>query len=163
MEIISYVGFEGGRTKAAVKLPFRFGERKNTVSYAFTHSPLTHSFAAAAVRSGFSPRSFLISLGRAAEKALSHWKAGIAALAVFAFVAGAKAALSYALSHTGPLALKDSGKAELETLDKVMTAFVADASVSYTDSGDIVGSGKSEAELAALFKKPVSYQTYTVK
>ncbi len=163
MEIISYVGFEGGRTKPSLKLPFRFGERKNNLSYAFTHSPLTHSFAATAVRSGFSLRSFLITLGRSAESALSHWKAGVALIAVFAFLSGAKAALSYAASHTGPLALKDSGKAELETLDKVMAAFVADASVSYTDSGDIVGSGKSQAELAALFKKPVSYQTYTVR
>ena len=163
MEIISYVGFEGGRTKPSLKLPFRFGERKNNLSYAFTHSPLTHSFAATAVRSGFSLRSFLITLGRSAESALSHWKAGVALIAVFAFLSGAKAALSYAASHTGPLALKDSGKAELETLDKVMAAFVADASVSCTDSGDIVGSGKSQAELAALFKKPVSYQTYTVR
>ena len=163
MEIISYVGFEGGRSKPSLKLPFRFGERKNNLSYAFTHSPLTHSFAATAVRSGFSLRSFLITLGRFSESALSHWKAGVAVIAVFAFLSGAKATLSYALSHTGPLALKDSGKAELETLDKVMAAFVADASVSYTDSGDIVGSGKSRAELAALFKKPVSYQTYTVR
>ncbi|MGI5115897.1 peptidoglycan DD-metalloendopeptidase family protein [Treponema sp. SP13] len=163
MEIISYVGFEGRRMKSPLKLPFRFGERKNNLSFAFTHSPLTHSFTAAAVRSDFSLRSFLISLGRSAESVLSHWKAGIAVIAVFAFLSGAKAALSYAASHTGPLALKDSGKAELETLDKVMAAFVADASISYTDSGDIVGSGKSEAELAALFKKPVSYQTYTVR
>ena len=163
MEIINYVGFEGSRTKPSVKLPFFFGERKNNISYALTHSPLTHSFAAAAVRPNFSLRSFLISLGRFSESALSHWKAGVAVIAVFAFLSGAKATLSYALSHTGPLALKDSGKAELETLDKVMAAFVADASVSYTDSGDIVGSGKSRAELAALFKKPVSYQTYTVR
>lgn len=163
MEIINYVGFEGSRTKPSVKLPFFFGERKNNISYALTHSPLTHSFAAAAVRSNFSLRSFLISLGRFSESALSHWKAGVAVIAVFAFLSGAKATLSYAASHTGPLALKDSGKAELETLDKVMAAFVADASVSYTDSGDIVGSGKSRAELAALFKKPVSYQTYTVR
>ncbi|MFC2478112.1 MAG: peptidoglycan DD-metalloendopeptidase family protein [Treponema socranskii subsp. buccale] len=163
MEIINYVGFEGSRTKPSVKLPFFFGERKNNISYALTHSPLTHSFAAAAVRPNFSLRSFLISLGRFSESALSHWKAGVAVIAVFAFLSGAKATLSYAASHTGPLALKDSGKAELETLDKVMAAFVADASVSYTDSGDIVGSGKSRAELAALFKKPVSYQTYTVR
>ncbi|MFC2281071.1 MAG: peptidoglycan DD-metalloendopeptidase family protein [Treponema socranskii subsp. buccale] len=163
MEIINYVGFEGSRTKPSVKLPFFFGERKNNISYALTHSPLTHSFAAAAVRPNFSLRSFLISLGRFSESALSHWKAGVAVIAVFAFLSGAKARLSYAASHTGPLALKDSGKAELETLDKVMAAFVADASVSYTDSGDIVGSGKSRAELAALFKKPVSYQTYTVR
>jgi len=163
MEIINYVGFEGSRTKPSVKLPFFFGERKNNISYALTHSPLTHSFAAAAVRPNFSLRSFLISLGRFSESALSHWKAGVAVIAVFAFLSGAKATLSYAVSHTGPLALKDSGKAELETLDKVMAAFVADASVSYTDSGDIVGSGKSRAELAALFKKPVSYQTYTVR
>lgn len=163
MEIINYVGFEGSRTKPSVKLPFFFGERKNNISYALTHSPLTHSFAAAAVRPNFSLRSFLISLGRFSESALSHWKAGVAMIAVFAFLSGAKATLSYAASHTGPLALKDSGKAELETLDKVMAAFVADASVSYTDSGDIVGSGKSRAELAALFKKPVSYQTYTVR
>ena len=163
MEIINYVGFEGSRTKPSVKLPFFFGERKNNISYALTHSPLTHSFAAAAVRPNFSLRSFLISLGRFSESALSHWKAGVAMIAVFAFLSGAKARLSYAASHTGPLALKDSGKAELETLDKVMAAFVADASVSYTDSGDIVGSGKSRAELAALFKKPVSYQTYTVR
>ena len=163
MEIINYVGFEGSRTKPSVKLPFFFGERKNNISYALTHSPLTHSFAAAAVRPNFSLRSFLISLGRFSESALSHWKAGVAVIAVFAFLSGAKAMLSYAASHTGPLALKDSGKAELETLDKVMAAFVADASVSYTDSGDIVGSGKSRAELAALFKKPVSYQTYTVR
>ena len=163
MEIINYVGFEGSRTKPSVKLPFFFGERKNNISYALTHLPLTHSFAAAAVRPNFSLRSFLISLGRFSESALSHWKAGVAVIAVFAFLSGAKATLSYALSHTGPLALKDSGKAELETLDKVMAAFVADASVSYTDSGDIVGSGKSRAELAALFKKPVSYQTYTVR
>ena len=163
MEIINYVGFEGSRTKPSVKLPFFFGERKNNISYALTHSPLTHSFAAAAVRPNFSLRSFLISLGRFSESTLSHWKAGVAVIAVFAFLSGAKATLSYALSHTGPLALKDSGKAELETLDKVMAAFVADASVSYTDSGDIVGSGKSRAELAALFKKPVSYQTYTVR
>ena len=163
MEIINYVGFEGSRTKPSVKLPFFFGERKNNISYALTHSPLTHSFAAAAVRPNFSLRSFLISLGRFSDSALSHWKAGVAVIAVFAFLSGAKATLSYAASHTGPLALKDSGKAELETLDKVMAAFVADASVSYTDSGDIVGSGKSRAELAALFKKPVSYQTYTVR
>ena len=163
MEIISYVGFEGSRTKAGIKLPFRFGERKNTISCAFTRSPLAHSFTAAAVRSDFTLRSFLISLGRSAENALAHWKVGFAALAVFASLAGAKAALSYAASHTGPLALKDSGKAELETLDKVMAAFVSDASISYTDTGDIVGSGKSQAELTALFKKPVSYQTYTVK
>ena len=163
MEIINYVGFEGSRTKPSVKLPFFFGERKNNISYALTHSPLTHSFATAAVRPNFSLRSFLISLGRFSESALSHWKAGVAVIAVFAFLSGAKATLSYAASHTGPLALKDSGKAELETLDKVMAAFVADASVSYTDSGDIVGSGKSRAELAALFKKPVSYQTYTVR
>ena len=163
MEIINYVGFEGSRTKPSVKLPFFFGERKNNISYALTHSPLTHSFAAAAVRPNFSLRSFLISLGRFSESALSHWKAGVAVIAVFAFLSGAKATLSYAASHTGPLALKDSGKAELETLDTVMAAFVADASVSYTDSGDIVGSGKSRAELAALFKKPVSYQTYTVR
>ena len=163
MEIINYVGFEGSRTKPSVKLPFFFGERKNNISYALTHSPLTHSFAAAAVRPNFSLRSFLISLGRFSESVLSHWKAGVAVIAVFAFLSGAKATLSYAASHTGPLALKDSGKAELETLDKVMAAFVADASVSYTDSGDIVGSGKSRAELAALFKKPVSYQTYTVR
>ena len=163
MEIISYVGFEGNRPFSSIKLPFRFRERKTHISCAFTHSPLAHSFAAASVRSDFSLRSFLISLGRSAESALSHWKAGVAALAVFAFLSGAKAALSYAASHTGPLALKDSGKAELETLDTVMAAFVADASISYTDSGDIVGSGKSEAELAALLKKPVSYQTYTVR
>ena len=163
MEIISYVGFEGRRMKAGIKLPFRFRERKNTISCAFTHSPLAHSFTAAAVRSDFTLRSFLISLGRSAESALAYWKVGFAALAVFASLAGAKVALSYAASHTGPLALKDSGKAELETLDKVMAAFVSDASISYTDTGDIVGSGKSQAELAALFKKPVSYQTYTVK
>ena len=163
MEIISYVGFEGRRMKSPLKLPFRFGERKNNLSFAFTHSPLAHSFTAAAVRSDFTLRSFLISLGRSAESALAYWKVGFAALAVFASLVGAKAALSYAASHTGPLALKDSGKAELETLDKVMVAFVSDASISYTDTGDIVGSGKSQAELASLFKKPVSYQTYTVK
>ena len=109
MEIINYVGFEGSRTKPSVKLPFFFGERKNNISYALTHSPLTHSFAAAAVRPNFSLRSFLISLGRFSESVLSHWKAGVAVIAVFAFLSGAKATLS-----SLPAARKPSGSCLLK-------------------------------------------------
>ena len=109
MEIINYVGFEGSRTKPSVKLPFFFGERKNNLSFAFTHSPLAHSFAAASVRSDFSLRSFLISLGRSAENIAAHWKAALAVIAVFAFLSGAKATLS-----SLPAARKPSGSCLLK-------------------------------------------------
>ena len=167
MEIFSYVGAEPEHRSFIRTIKTKFtalsGKNADTFLYTFAPEKRQHSFAAAAVRPQFSFHAFLASAGRAADGIRSHmYIAGVAAAAA-CIVFGMSAAVSYFSGRTGPLVLKDSGKAELETLDRAMAAFAADGTADYTESGDIVDGAKSAADTAALFKKPVTYASYTVK
>ncbi|HAH62987.1 MAG TPA: M23 family peptidase [Treponema sp.] len=173
MEIISYVGFENEphtiirnfRTKLTASRNARNHEkaRDSSLVYHFAGGENARSFAAAAVRPQLSLRSVLCSLGRALDAVCSHaWIAAAALLFVSASY-GAKLLYTYAAGHTGPLVLKDSGRTELETLDKVMSSFAISGTQDYNDSGDILdGNGNASVIAESLFKKAVTFKTYKV-
>ena len=173
MEIISYVGFENERhgiigsfkTKLTSSLNSRNHKNKRSSSLLYTFNRNADPYqAAAAVRPRVSVRSVLASLGRVSDGIRSHlWLAGAALLFVLV-VFGIKTIVSYTDSHTGPLVLRNTGKTELETLDKVMASFAMDASADYADNGDILdGNGNASSVSEILFKKPVTFRTYEVK
>jgi len=175
MEIISYVGFENERhsiigsfkTKLTSSLNSRNHKKERSSSFLYTFNRNAEPYqaaAAAAVRPQVSVRSVLASLGRVSDGIRSHlWLAGAALL--FALVIfGIKTVVSYTDSHTGPLVLRNTGKAELETLDKVMASFAMDISADYDDNGDILdGNGNASSVSESLFKKPVTFRSYEVK
>lgn len=173
MEIISYVGFENERhgltgsfkTKLTSSLNSRNHKKERSGGFLYTFNRTAEPYQAAAVaRPPVSVRSVLVSLGRIFDGIRSHiWLALVALL--FALVLfGIKTIVSYTDSHTGPLVLRNTGKTELETLDKVMASFALDASADYADNGDILdGNGNASSVSELLFKKPVTFRTYEVK
>jgi murein DD-endopeptidase MepM/ murein hydrolase activator NlpD len=173
MEIISYVGFKneprkiisGFRTKQTTSLSARnrSKEQDNSLIYRFTGTETLHSFVAAAVKPQFSFHAVLRSLGHTVDGIRSHmWMVG----AVFLFLSvscGAKFLYTYTVNHTGPLKLRDSGKTELETLDKVMSSFAVNGEEGYDDSGDVLdGDGNTSVIAESVFKKPVTFKIYKV-
>ena len=173
MEIISYVGFESEshsimrsfRTKltASFRPHDRNKERDNSLVYSFAGTEPKLPFASAAVRPQFSLRSVLYTLGRTVDEIQSHIWIAAAVLLFFSVFCGAVLLYTYAASHTGPLRLRDSGKTELETLDKVMSSFAIDGREGYNDSGDILDdNGNAPVVTESLFKKPVTFKTYKV-
>ncbi|MBP3709525.1 MAG: M23 family metallopeptidase [Treponema sp.] len=159
MEIISYVGVKGGNRSFKMPLTLRRREKKNILSY--TTSTSRYAFSAAPVRSRITLHAFLVGIAHAVDKTVARWKTACAIIAALFALAGIAAAVSYAANHTGPLAL--SGTSELEALDNMMASFASGNALYYNESGDLLGSEKSAGEMAALLKKPVTYQTYTVQ
>ncbi|MBQ9495718.1 MAG: M23 family metallopeptidase [Treponema sp.] len=158
MEIISYVGVKGGNRSFKMPLTLRRREQKNLLSYTSRGV-----FSATPVRSRITLHAFLVGVAHAGDKLVARWKTACAMLAALFALAGIAAAVSYAANHTGPLALSGSATLELEALDNMMALFASGNALHYNESGDLLGIEKSAAEMAALLKKPVTYQMYTVQ
>jgi LysM repeat protein len=174
MEIISYVGFEnerhnivsGFRTKLNASLRTRHykKEQNGSLIYHFPGAAETQSFAAAPVRPQFSFRSFLIISGRAADWIRSHAHTAVVVILFISVLCCAKFLYTYAADHTGPLVLRDNGRTELDTLDKVMSSFAIGGTIEYNDSGDILdNNGNASVVSESLFKKPVTFKSYKVR
>lgn len=172
MEIISYVGFENtGRSAADVikskfSSLFRLHSRKTgkdgSYVYAFHPSGVLpqkeQSVRHGAFQHAFSLLKTVPAFGRIVS--ISCLSA-LCSVCMFWMI---RSVVSYAENHTGPLQLKDSGRIELDTLDKVMSSFAMTGNADYNDNGDILdGNGKSAGISAGLFKKPVVFSSYKVR
>lgn len=172
MEIINYVGFENEphtiirsfRRKLTASADARRNEkeRNSSLVYHFAGPEASHSFVSAS-EPQFSFHSALCSLGHAVDTAYAHARGIAVILLSLSVLYGVKLLYTYAAGHTGPVAFKDSGRAELESLDKVMSAFAMNGTEDYNDSGDILDSNGNTSVIAeTLFKKPVTFKIYKV-
>ncbi len=177
MEIISYVKeskkrkipvlFNTSRQRNLLSLPLN--NKKSGVSYAYIYPSDKHVFKAGTVKKDFNFRSILAALGHfvsdAGEFFLSHIKAIV--ISVFAVTGIAAAgigiiwAVNYSSNHTKAIEINSQQLADLDSLDKLMSAFALETGAEVDENGMVLG-GENTA-VAVNLSQPVEYQTYTVK
>ena len=146
MEIISYVKeskkrkipvlFNTSRQRNLLSLPVN--NKKSGVSYAYIYPSDKHVFKAGTVKKDFNFRSILAALGH--------------------FVSDAGESF---LSHIKAIVINSQQLADLDSLDKLMSAFALETGAEVDENGMVLG-GENTA-VAVNLSQPVEYQTYTVK
>lgn len=69
----------------------------------------------------------------------------------------------YSINHTGPLELNNSKLADVESLDKIMSHFATDITLSYDSNGNLIDTNSTQNTSPVNIADAISYQTYTVK
>lgn len=69
----------------------------------------------------------------------------------------------YSINHTGPLELNNSKLADVESLDKIMSHFATDITLSYDSNGNLIDTNSTQNTSSVNIADAISYQTYTVK
>ena len=69
----------------------------------------------------------------------------------------------YSVNHTGPLELNNSKLADVESLDKIMSHFATDITLSYDSNGNLIDTNSTQNTSSVNIADAISYQTYTVK
>lgn len=69
----------------------------------------------------------------------------------------------YSINHTGPLELNNGKLADVESLDKIMSHFATDITLSYDSNGNLIDTNSTQNTSSVNIADAISYQTYTVK
>ena len=69
----------------------------------------------------------------------------------------------YSINHTGPLELNNGKLADVESLDKIMSHFATDITLSYDSNGNLIDTNSTQNTSPVNIADAISYQTYTVK
>lgn len=69
----------------------------------------------------------------------------------------------YSINHTGPLELNNGKLADVESLDKIMSHFATDITLSYDSNGNLIDTNSTQNNSSVNIADAISYQTYTVK
>ena len=69
----------------------------------------------------------------------------------------------YSINHTGPLELNNGKLADVESLDKIMSHFATDITLSYDSNGNLIDTDSTQNNSSVNIADAISYQTYTVK
>jgi len=173
MEIISYV--QDKPRSRGFNLPVIKHEKRSNARTRAVSSPLMYSsfntelrtFTAQRVKSGFSFKVILRSLGIAGEAAGKFLVANIKNILIAILCCAALSVAGYygfkfyeyKSSHSGALQLEEGDTLDIENLNKLMASFALEGTSEVDESGNLLETSTAVQN----FKQPVSYQTYKVR
>ena len=173
MEIISYVK-ESKKKRGITLLPPR--KSYSSVSYAYTYPSEKHIFKAGTVRRDFTFKNCLADIGRGVSNTADFLRENVkiilislfTAIAVIAAAVGLIKIINYKADHTNAILINSQELKDLDTLDKLMSAFALETATEYDENGTLLdknGVALSSTSALSLSKlsQPVEFQTYTVK